>query len=153
MEELTMWNANAFKVKLNNGDEAYIEEQEHCSLISMGDSDGFRAGEYYFHSKWINSITFQLWDRDDHMPKCYFGKVIEYSHDYGKTWSSENIPSLEKCYKEAAALIGKPVDYLKEIDKGGPRCESGYPVCICILNNCEALTHCHFVEKWWEEKK
>jgi hypothetical protein len=29
-KELTMYNANAFKVKLEDGTDAYVEEQEHC---------------------------------------------------------------------------------------------------------------------------
>lgn len=149
--ELTMYNANAFKVKLHNGEDAYIEDQEHCALISIGSSDGFIAGEYYFKSDISDAITFQVWDREYKGPKGFFGVVTEYSHDYGKTWSNYNIPTLESRYQKAAALIGKPVEYLKRIDADGPRCESSVPVCDCILKDCNALTHCHFVEKWWEK--
>ena len=34
--ELTIYNANAFEVKIDNGRDAYVEMQEHCALISTG---------------------------------------------------------------------------------------------------------------------
>lgn len=62
--------------------------------------------------------------------------------------------TLEERYEKAAALIGKSVDYLKRIDEDGPQCESSFPVCECILQDCCWITKCHFPERWWtnEEK-
>ena len=60
--------------------------------------------------------------------------------------------TLEERYEKAAKLIGRSVEYLKEIDADGPCCESSLPVCECILRDCDALTHCHFKTKWWEAK-
>ena len=56
-------------------------------------------------------------------------------------------------YKLAADLIGRSVEWLKEIDKEGPQCESSLPVYECILQDCPHLTHCHFATKWWEESR
>ena len=151
--ELTMYNANAFKVKLSNGEDAYIEDQEHCALISIGDSDGFIVGQYYFKSTISDNIIFQVWDRGYEVKKVFFGVVTAYSHDYGKTWSSDNIPTLEIRYEKAAAIIGRPVEYLKRIDANGPHCEASMPVCDCILRDCCWITPCHFVDKWWDKKE
>ena len=146
-------HANALKVKLNNGDDLYIEDQEHCALLCFNNSDGFVAGNYYFNIAFSDQIQIQVWDRNYSGPKTLFGKVLEYSFDYGKTWSKEDLGTLEERYAKAAAIIDRPVEFLKDIDKNGPACESGYPVCDCILSDCCWLTKCHFITKWWEEVK
>ena len=61
--------------------------------------------------------------------------------------------TLEERYEKAAAIIGKPVEYLKKIDEDGPCCESSFPVCECILQDCDWLTYCRFKEKWWDKKE
>lgn len=61
--------------------------------------------------------------------------------------------TLEEKYEKAAKLIGRSVEYLKEIDADGPECESSFPVCECILRDCDGLTYCHFKEKWWVNKE
>lgn len=61
--------------------------------------------------------------------------------------------TLEEKYEKAAALIGRPVEYLKRIDEDGPCCESGLRICECILEDCCWLVGCRFVEKWWEKKE
>lgn len=144
-------HANALKVKLNNGDNLYIEDQEHCALLFFNCSDGCIAGQYYFNTAFSDQIQIQIWDRTYPGPKTLFGKVLEYSFDYGKTWSKEDLGTLEERYAKAAAIIDRPVEYLKDIDADGPKCESSKPVCDCILGNCCWLTKCHFVEKWWEK--
>lgn len=83
MEELNMYNANAFKVWLDNGQMAYIEEQEHISLMRIEGKDGCLGGEYYFMGLSERQIEFDVWDDDFDI---YFGKILAYSHDYGNTW-------------------------------------------------------------------
>lgn len=145
-------HANALKVKLNNGDDLYIEDHEHCALLCFNDSEGFIAGEYYFNTTFSDRIEVHIWDRKYPGPKTFFGKVLEYSFDCGKTWSTEDLGTLEERYAKAAAIIGRSVEYLKDIDADGPKCESSYPVCDCILGNCCWLTKCHFVEKCGRNK-
>lgn len=150
MKENWRTTANALKVKLYNGDNVYIEDQEHCALLCFNNSDGFVAGQYYFNSSFSNEISIHVFDRK-HPGLRLFGKVLEYSFDYGKTWCNEDLGTLEERYEKAAKLIVKPVEYLKDIDMDGPKCESSKPVCDCILGDCCWLTKCHFVEKWWEK--
>ena len=144
--------ANALKVKLNNGISLYIENQEHCALICKDNSNGFVAGQYYFNTAFSDQIQVQIWDKNYPGPRTLFGKVLEYSFDYGKTWCSEDLGTLEERYAKAAAIIDRPVEHLKDIDEDGPKCGSSNLVCDCILGNCCWLTKCHFVEKWWEKK-
>ena len=136
-------HANALRVKLNNGDNLYIEDQEHCALICINNSDGFVAGQYYFNTTFSDQIQIYIWDKSYSGPNTLFGKVLEYSFDYGKTWCSEDLGTLEERYAKASAIVDKPIEYLKNIDDNGPACEACYPVCNCILGKCEGLTHCH----------
>ena len=143
MKENWRKHANALKVKLYNGDNVYIEDQEHCALICVGDSDGFVAGQYYFNSSFSNEISIHVFD-SKHPGLRLFGKVLEYSFDYGKTWCNEDLGTLEERYEKAAIIVGKPVEVLKKIDELGPECEAQKLVCDCILNNCRWLSACHF---------
>lgn len=83
MEELTMYNANCFKVRLDSGQMAYIEEQEHISLMRIEGEDGCLGGEYYFMGLSEHQIEFDVWGDDFGI---YFGTILAYSHDYGNTW-------------------------------------------------------------------
>lgn len=85
--------ANAFRIKLDNGEEAYIEEQEHCSLIGRWPKpDGLIGGQYYFTNRERTRLVFKSFDPD--WPVNYEGKIISYSHDYGKTWRDVNEPTV-----------------------------------------------------------
>ena len=89
MAELTMYNANALKVKLEDGTQAYFEVQEHCDLFSPEGCDGYVAGHYHFESVGLNKVIFKFTDKD-YIAKVdkigVLGEVVAYSHDYGKTW-------------------------------------------------------------------
>ena len=82
MEKLTIYDANAFKVRLDGGQMAYIEDQEHIALMRIEGTDGCLGGEYYFMGFNEHQIEFDVWDDFG----IYFGTILAYSHDYGKTW-------------------------------------------------------------------
>lgn len=80
MENLTMYNANYLKVRLDDGTITYIEEQEHCDIWWRTPEDGV-AGDYFFNFRRL--IFYPRKNRDE----WFFCDVLAYSHDYGKTWA------------------------------------------------------------------
>lgn len=83
--KLAIMNANAFKVKIQDGTDAYVEDHDHCALISTDRYNGFVAGQYYFPNENTTEFVFMVWD-EDCLPQKYNCKILEYSHDYGKHW-------------------------------------------------------------------
>lgn len=84
--ELTIYNANAFNVKIDDGVYAYVEDQEHCALISPDGCDGYFPGQYYFPYEGAKEFVFMVWEKGN-VTKEYNCKILAYSHDYGKTWT------------------------------------------------------------------
>lgn len=87
--KLTIFNANAFKVKIDNGRYAIVEEQEHCSLIWPEGSDGCFPGQYYFPYEGATEFVFMVWE-EGNVVKELNCQILAYSHDYGKTWCEVN---------------------------------------------------------------
>ena len=81
---MEIYQANALKVKHKDRDKEYVvESQEHCDLLWCG--DGAVAGDYVFYKyPDLSEIEFTNWETKE---KLYF-TVLEYSFDYGKTWSN-----------------------------------------------------------------
>ena len=85
-ENLTIFNANAFEVKIDNGRNAYIEMQEHCALLSVDNGKSFFPGNYYFPYEGATEFVFMVWENGN-VAKELNCKIFRYSHDYGKTWT------------------------------------------------------------------
>lgn len=81
MENLTMYNANYFKVLMEDDTISYIEQQEHCDIWWRTPEDGI-AGDYFLFEN-NNKIYFRYREKN----LGFFGRVIAYSHDWGKTWT------------------------------------------------------------------
>ena len=77
--------ANCLKVKhIDRNKEYLIESQEHCDLLWC-DNGGALAGDYVFYNyPDLSKIVFNVRETKE---KLYFD-VLEYSFDYGETWSS-----------------------------------------------------------------
>lgn len=84
MEELTVYNANYLKVRLKDNTITYIEEQEHCDIWWRTPEDG--VGGYYGLYRDDNNDTI-IYFRNGSGEVDFSGKIVAYSHDYGKTWT------------------------------------------------------------------
>ena len=84
---MEVYNAVAFKVKLADGLDAYVEEQEYCSLLRIGMTDTNIVGEYYFPYEGATEFDFVAWDENNYPTEHYKCQIIAYSHDYGETWT------------------------------------------------------------------
>ena len=80
---MEIYQANALKVKHKDRDKEYVvESQEHCDIL--WNDNGAIAGDYVFYNyPDLHKIVFTVWETKQ---KVYFD-VLEYSFDYGKTWS------------------------------------------------------------------
>lgn len=85
-KQLTIHNANAYKVMLDNKQFAYVEEQEHYSFMRIEHEPNLIVGEYYLMAFNPKKIQFEEIFEND-VTGFYFGDVLAYSHDYGKTWT------------------------------------------------------------------
>ena len=81
MENLTMYNANYLRVRLDDGTISYIEAQEHCDIWWRTHEYGI-AGDYFLFRD-SKRICFNYREED----KSFYCDVLAYSHDYGKTWT------------------------------------------------------------------
>lgn len=88
-EKLNIFNANAFEVETEDGEIAFVEDQEHCAIFWPVGYDGGRAGQYYFLAADIAAFDFCIWDHA-RIAKVVRCKVLKYSHDYGETWNEVN---------------------------------------------------------------
>ena len=81
---MEIYEANYLKVKNNkDGKEYYLESQEHCDLW-WNTNETVIAGDYVFYKyPDLSEIEFTNWETKE---KLYFN-VLEYSFDYGETWS------------------------------------------------------------------
>ena len=76
--------ANYLKVKHKERNKEYIvESQEHCDIL-WNTPETAIAGNYVFYNyPDMHEVVFNIWETKE---KVYFN-VLEYSFDYGKTWS------------------------------------------------------------------
>lgn len=81
---MEIYEANYLKVKHKERNKEYIiESQEHCDLW-WDTNETVVAGDYVFYKyPDLSEIEFTNWGNKE---KLYF-TVLEYSFDYGKTWS------------------------------------------------------------------
>lgn len=81
--------ATALVIKDENGDEFYIEEQEHCSLCADAKGNWIGPGQYYINPE-TNETEFIFWDNwRNPLEGKISGKILDLSFDYGTTWWSE----------------------------------------------------------------
>ena len=80
---MEIYQANYLKVKnIERNKEYIIESQEHCDIL--WNDGGAIAGNYIFYNyPDMHKVVFNIWETKE---KVYF-TVLEYSFDYGKTWS------------------------------------------------------------------
>ena len=82
---MEIYEANMLKVKDDNtGEEYIVESREHCDLL-WNTNETAIAGNYCFYGypEDMGKLDFNIWETKQTL---YF-TVLEYSFDYGKTWS------------------------------------------------------------------